>query len=106
MKNSVPTLLLLLFALNSATAQNTVGVLTNVPGPRSAMYLAGTEVAGILGWVPTAADQPLGICIFSYNGSVSMGLAADSAVMADPGRLADLIVEEFDLLVDSTLPAG
>lgn len=79
-------------------ANKTLGVLTNVPGPRAPMYLAGTEVTGVLGWVPTAADQPLGICIFSYNGNVSMGIAADAAVVADPGRLAELIVEEFELM--------
>ena len=84
--------------LTEFVANKTLGVLTNVPGPRAPMYLAGTEVTGVLGWVPTAADQPLGICIFSYNGTVSMGIAADAAVVGDPGRLADLIVEEFEAM--------
>lgn len=43
--------------LTKFVADKTVGVLTNVPGPRSAMYLARTEVAGVLGRVPTDADQ-------------------------------------------------
>ncbi|MEZ5184843.1 MAG: WS/DGAT domain-containing protein [Candidatus Nanopelagicales bacterium] len=91
--------------LTEFVANKTLGVLTNVPGPRSPVYLAGTQVAGILGWVPSAADQPMGICIFSYNGSVSMGIAADAQVMPDPGRLADLIREEYDELVSSSLPS-
>ena len=79
-------------------ANKTVGVLTNVPGPRAPMYLAGTEVTGVLGWVPTAADQTLGICIFSYNGQVSIGISADAQMMPDPGRLAELMKEEFAAL--------
>jgi len=77
-------------------ANKTVGVLTNVPGPRTPIHLAGARVSGILGWVPTASEQWLGICIFSYNGTVSMGITSDAGLMPDPGRLAELIKEEFD----------
>jgi diacylglycerol O-acyltransferase / wax synthase len=79
-------------------ANKTVGVLTNVPGPRAPMYLAGTEVTGMLGWVPTAADQGLGICIFSYNGQVSIGISSDARLMPDPERLAELMKVEFAAL--------
>lgn len=86
-------------------ANKTIGLLTNVPGPRAPMYLAGTEVTGILGWVPTAADQSLGICIFSYNGTVSMGITSDAGILPDPDRLAELISEEFAAIAESTLGA-
>lgn len=86
-------------------ANKTIGLLTNVPGPRAPMYLAGTEVTGILGWVPTAGDQSLGICIFSYNGIVSMGIASDAGILPDPDRLAELISDEFDALAASSVPA-
>lgn len=92
-------------ALTEFVANKTIGQLTNVPGPRAPMYLAGTEVTGILGWVPTAADQSLGICIFSYNGTVSMGIASDAGILPDPERLAELITEEFAALAESTLGA-
>ena len=85
-------------------ANKTVGVLTNVPGPRAPMYLAGTEVTGILGWVPTAADQGLGICIFSYNGTVSIGISSDAKLLPDPDRLAQLMKDEFAGLANSPLP--
>ncbi len=74
--------------LTNFVANKSVGVLTNVPGPRAPMALAGTQVSGILGWVPTSGDQPLGICIFSYNGSVSIGIAADAGLVGDPNDLA------------------
>lgn len=76
-------------------ANKGVGVLTNVPGPRQPMTLAGVSVAGSLGWAPTSGDQPLSLCLFSYNGAVSIGIAADAALVPDPGRIADLIAEEL-----------
>ncbi|HEX2807781.1 MAG TPA: wax ester/triacylglycerol synthase domain-containing protein, partial [Kineosporiaceae bacterium] len=68
-------------------ANKTVGVLTNVPGPATPIYLAGSHVSGLLGWVPTASDQWLGICIFSYDGMVSLGITSDAELMPDPDRL-------------------
>jgi len=84
--------------LTDFVANKTVGVLTNVPGPQTPLYLAGTRVSGVLGWVPTASDQWLGVCIFSYDGTVSIGITSDAGLMPDPGRLAELIKEQFDTL--------
>ncbi|MCB0914803.1 MAG: wax ester/triacylglycerol synthase family O-acyltransferase [Actinobacteria bacterium] len=77
--------------LTNYVANKAVGILTNVPGPRVPMALAGTEVAGILGWVPSSGDQPLGLCIFSYNGKVNIGIAADAGLVPDPERLGQYI---------------
>lgn len=77
--------------LTNFVANKTVGVITNVPGPRVPMALAGTLVTGILGWVPASGDQPLGICIFSYNGQVNIGIAGDAGLIPDADRLAELI---------------
>ena len=87
--------------LTNRFANKGVGVLTNVPGPKAPMELAGTRVANVLGWAPTSGDQPLSLCIFSYNGQVSMGIAADGGLIPDPGRIADLIREEFEVLAAS-----
>ena len=46
--------------LTRFVANKSVGLLTNVPGPRAPIYLAGHKVAGILGWVPTSSDQSIG----------------------------------------------
>jgi diacylglycerol O-acyltransferase len=77
--------------LTNFVANKGVGLLTNVPGPRAPMALAGTEVSGILGWVPTTGDQPVGLCIFSYNGAVNIGIATDAALIPDPDLLASTI---------------
>jgi diacylglycerol O-acyltransferase / wax synthase len=85
-------------ALTNFFANKGVGVLTNVPGPTTEMTFAGVPVRGALGWAPTSGDQPMSISIFSYNGQVSIGIAADAHLVPDPGRIADLIREEHDAL--------
>lgn len=89
--------------LTNYVANKAVGVLTNVPGPRGPMALAGTEVEGILGWVPASGDQTLGLCIFSYNGTVNIGLAADAAVVPEPEALGEAIERAFYHLVGQTV---
>jgi diacylglycerol O-acyltransferase / wax synthase len=73
----------------------TIGQLSNVPGPRGGMTCAGAPVRSILGWVPTSGDQPIGICLFSYDGTVNIGVAADARMIPDPLRVAHLV--EFHL---------
>lgn len=69
----------------------TVGQLTNVPGPRVPMTMAGARVRSIFGWVPTSGDQPLGISLFTYAGTVSVGVATDARMIPDPTHLAELV---------------
>lgn len=76
-------------------ANKTVGQLTSVPGPTSEVTLAGTPVAGMLGWVPMSGDQALGICIFSYNGKVTVGIATDAELIPEPGTVAGMIEGQF-----------
>jgi diacylglycerol O-acyltransferase len=82
-------------ALTNLFANKGVGVLTNVPGPRGPMSLAGAPVAGTLGWAPTSGDQPLSLCLFSYHGSVNIGIAADAGLIPDPDRIAELLRDSF-----------
>lgn len=69
----------------------TIGQLTNVPGPRVAMTMAGAPVRSIFGWVPTSGDQPLGISLFTYAGALSVGVATDARMIPDPTHLAELV---------------
>lgn len=84
-------------------SNKTIGQLSNVPGPRKALNLVGAPVKNILGWVPTTGDQPLGVCLFTYNGKVSVGVSADTRMIPDPSRITLLIQEKaHDLLVTGT----
>lgn len=72
-------------------ANRHVGVITNVPGPQAPMSLAGTEVAGVMGWNPMSGNQPITICIFSYNGTVSVGFSTDDTLIPDPDALVGAV---------------
>ncbi len=80
--------------LTNFFANKAVGVLTNVPGPRGPIALAGTPVEGVLGWAPCSGDQPMTICIFSYNGRVHVGFGTDATLIPDAERLPQIFAEE------------
>lgn len=87
--------------LTNYFANKAVGVLTNVPGPRGPISFADTKVAGALGWAPCSGDQVMTICIFSYNGRVSVGFGTDAALIPDADRLGALLATEFESMVGS-----
>jgi diacylglycerol O-acyltransferase len=72
-------------------AAKTTAVMTNVPGPREELYLAGKAIREIFFWVPQSGRVGLGISIFSYAGHVRLGLASDTGLVPDP----ELIVQGF-----------
>jgi WS/DGAT/MGAT family acyltransferase len=63
-------------------------VVTNVPGPRERLHLAGVPIDGVLVWAPCSGSLGLTVSIFSYAGEVSAGFMADTALIADPEPLA------------------
>jgi diacylglycerol O-acyltransferase len=78
----------------------TIGQLTNVPGPRVAMTLAGLPVRSLFGWVPTSGDQPLGVSLFSYHGTLSVGVATDARMIPDPVHLVGLVQQHLAELAE------
>jgi diacylglycerol O-acyltransferase / wax synthase len=82
--------------LTNFFANKGVGVLTNVPGPRQPVSLAGTVVDGVLGFAPCSGDQPMTICMFSYNGKVAVGFGTDVRLVPDGDRLGEHFAEEFE----------
>jgi WS/DGAT/MGAT family acyltransferase len=64
-------------------------VLTNVPGPRSRLSVAGTELAGVLVWAPCSGSIGMSVSIFSYAGKVTVGFLTDAGLVPDPRALAD-----------------
>ncbi|MBK7723432.1 MAG: DUF1298 domain-containing protein [Austwickia sp.] len=85
-------------------ASKTVGVLTNVPGPKQPMLMAGAEALGWIGFVPTSGDEPLGICVFSYNDKVFVGVTTDAHAIPDPDRIAELIKHYYDEMESTLAP--
>jgi WS/DGAT/MGAT family acyltransferase len=73
-----------------------IGVTTNVMGPLTGRYLAGSRIHGILGWVPGSGNQTVGVCIFSYDSTVRVGFKVDATVVPDAERLVDAFDQELD----------
>ncbi len=76
-------------------ANRAVGVLTNVPGPRVPLYVAGQKVEGMMGWAPLTADQVMSVTIFSYDGKVFVGIAADAGLVPEHERIVDGFADAF-----------
>jgi WS/DGAT/MGAT family acyltransferase len=73
-------------------------VLTNVPGPREPLYLAGRKLERAMFWVPQSGRLGLGISILSYAGGVMLGVATDEGLVPDPERIVDGFEKEFQSL--------
>jgi WS/DGAT/MGAT family acyltransferase len=81
--------------LSRVLAGKAVGVLTNVPGPRAPMSLAGSRVAGMVGWAPCSGKQTITVAIFSYAGGVTFGFGTDRSVLPDAQRLVEAFTAEL-----------
>lgn len=81
-------------------------ITTNVPGPTKHRYLAGTRISGLLGWVPTSTNQTLGICIFTYAGTVRVGFKADLLAIPDPQSIVVAFTEEIEALHRRAVPSA
>jgi WS/DGAT/MGAT family acyltransferase len=86
-------------ALVDFFANKAIGVTTNVAGPTAPRLLAGVPVTGVLGWVPGSGRHTLGTCIFTYAGTVQVGLMADAGMVRDPEGLLAAFEDEASALV-------
>ena len=73
-------------------------VVTNVPGPREPVYMAGTPVGGVLVWAPCSGGVSMSVSIFSYAGEVTVGLMVDAGLVPDPEEILSAFVGEMGAL--------
>ncbi|MBI3927585.1 MAG: wax ester/triacylglycerol synthase family O-acyltransferase [Armatimonadetes bacterium] len=64
-------------------------VVTNVPGPRESLYLAGRPIRSLMFWVPQSGRLGMGVSILSYAGLIRVGVATDHGLIPDPERIVD-----------------
>lgn len=83
--------LLIGFFASKATA-----VMTNVPGPRQKLYMAGQRMNEMMFWVPSPGNLGLGVSIFSYGGEVIVGIATDACLVSDPQTIVDAFEAEVE----------
>jgi WS/DGAT/MGAT family acyltransferase len=71
-------------------------VMTNVPGPKTHLFLGGKRVDDIMFWVPCSGRVGMGISIFSYAGNVRLGIATDRGLIPDPSNIIDGFYQEME----------
>ncbi len=80
-------------------AAKATAVMTNVPGPTEAIYLAGARLRQPFFWVPQSGSIGMGISILSYNHQVQFGLITDKSMVPDPDRIVSRFAQEFQKLM-------
>jgi diacylglycerol O-acyltransferase / wax synthase len=73
-------------------------VMTNVPGPRQTIYMAGSAIRQIIFWVPQSGHLSLGVSIISYAGHITIGFAVDTALIPEPERFIEGFHQEIESL--------
>ncbi|MDP2824945.1 MAG: wax ester/triacylglycerol synthase family O-acyltransferase [Sulfuritalea sp.] len=74
-------------------------VMTNVPGPKQPLYLAGSRLEQCMFWVPQSGDIGVGVSILSYNDNVQFSLITDRHFVPDPETITPLFAAEFDKMM-------
>lgn len=86
--------------LTNFFANKSVGVLSNVPGPREEMTFGGHPVLQVVGFAPCSGNNPMTATIFSYNDQVTVGFATDAGLVPDPNVMCDHVVAELHEIID------
>ncbi|HVS75315.1 MAG TPA: wax ester/triacylglycerol synthase family O-acyltransferase [Steroidobacteraceae bacterium] len=86
------------FALTIFSAKASL-VASNLRGPSKPLFLAGCPVTEALFWVPQSGSIGTGVSMFSYCGRVQFGVTSDRDLIAEPVRLVEELVTEFERLV-------
>ena len=76
-------------------------VTTNVPGPQFPLYLAGRRMTAGYPFVPIAGHLRIGVAIWSYCGTLYLGVTGDRDGATDIGVLASGIAQGFTDLLDA-----
>jgi hypothetical protein len=73
-------------------------VISNVPGPREPLYIAGARLRHYYPVSTIVEGQGLNITVQSYLDTLDFGLVSCRELVPDLDHLADLIVEEMETL--------
>ena len=75
---------------------NATSTMTNVPGPKSTLYLANEPIKNIMFFGPQSGNMGVGISILSYDGQVTLGVSADANLIKYPQDLVDGFQKDLD----------
>ena len=77
-------------------------VISNVPGPRHALYFAGAKMTNYIPVSTIADDMGLNITVHSYLDRLDFGLISDRELIPDLWDLVDLHIDEIERLFEAT----
>ena len=77
-------------------------VISNVPGPRHALYFAGAKMTNYIPVSTITDDMGLNITVHSYLDRLDFGLIADRELVPDLWDLVDLHIEQIAVLFEAT----
>lgn len=74
-------------------------VISNVPGPREPLYVAGARIERQFFWVPQAGSIGVGVSLLTYDGAVHFGVVTDRHLIPHPEQITTRFVDEFERLL-------
>ncbi len=78
-------------------------IVSNVPGPRRTLYLAGARVEAITAMGPVMEDVGLNISLMSYRDQVDLSLLADGDLVPDLWDLAEAFEPALNELLEAAV---
>lgn len=84
--------------LHKITQDQSIGVTTNVPGPRGPLTLGGANVKGAWGMGGLSGNMNLSFGIYSLNGELNFSVHSDVAITPDPERIVELFEDSVGIL--------
>ncbi len=75
-------------------------VVSNVPGPRHQLYMAGNPLRNVMFWVPQAYSVSMGISLLSYAGKILLGVTTDTCLVKDPEAIITGMQAEIEILIN------
>ena len=78
-------------------------LISNVPGPSKALYMMGAKMEKCFPISVLPPGMSLNITLYSYNGSIHVGLIACRSALPDLTELADYIEDAFSALENEVL---
>jgi diacylglycerol O-acyltransferase / wax synthase len=81
-------------------------VVSNLPGPRRHLRVAGARISRIVFWPPQTSHVGIGVSLLSYAGEITVGVNADTALVPQPQRLVDALLAELGVMLARTPKRG
>ena len=76
-------------------------ICTNVPGPKTPLYLLGHKLISAYPYVPIGGEMGMNCAVMSYNETLFVGFTGDAPAIPDLSSLATCFAESFAELRDA-----